>query len=59
MIKSRNLAAQMTQQKKQHILEQLWLSYYNDTLYGKGLIAESERNRMRTKIQKRTAINER
>lgn len=36
-----------------HKIEQLWLLYYNDTLYAKGLITETERNRMRTKIHSR------
>ena len=34
-------------------IEQLWLLYYNETLYSKGLITESERNRMRSGIHSR------
>ena len=37
----------MTAQKKQAVIEQLWLTYYNDTLYAKGLITEEQRNAMR------------
>ena len=35
-------------------IEQLWLTYYNDTLYEKGVITEDERNKMRIKIKSRT-----
>ena len=41
--------------KKQSVLEQLWLTYYNDTLYDKGIISEDARNRMRVQIKQRTA----
>lgn len=51
--------ADMTDQKRQHVIEQLWLTYYNDTLYAKGVITETERNRMRVKIKNRTASMER
>lgn len=34
-------------------MEQLWLTYYNDTLYEQGVITEDERNRMRIKIKSR------
>lgn len=46
----------MTEQKKQSIIEQLWLSYYNDTLYANGVITEAERNKMRIKIKTRTTL---
>lgn len=49
----------MTEQKKQAILEQLWLTYYNDTLFAKGLINEDQRNRMRIMIKSRTAAKSR
>ena len=45
----------MSEQKKQAIIEQLWLTYFNDTLYEKGLITEDQRNKMRTKIKIRSA----
>ncbi len=48
-------SATMTQQRKNMILEQLWLSYYNDTLYEKGMITELERNKMRSMINARVS----
>ncbi len=39
-------------------LEYLWLTYYNDTLYAKGVITEQERNKMRILIKKRAAAAE-
>lgn len=33
----------MNEQKKQAVIEQLWLTYYNDTLFAKGLITEDQR----------------
>lgn len=50
-----NTNKKMSEQKKQSIIEQLWLSYYNDTLYANGVITEAERNKMRIKIKTRTA----
>ena len=49
----------MTEQKKESVLEKLWLSYYNDTLYAKGVITEAERNKMRVKIKNRSESMER
>lgn len=49
----------MTEQKKQSVLEKLWLTYYNDTLYEKGLITEEERNKMRIRIKNRASSMER
>ena len=49
----------MTEQKKQSVLEKLWLTYYNDTLYEKGLITEEERNKMRIRIKNRASSVER
>ncbi len=43
----------MSEAKKQSIIDQLWLTYYNDTLYEKGIITEAERNKMRVKIKNR------
>ena len=34
-------------------IEQLWLTYYNDTLFSKGLITEEQRNRIRLMIKNR------
>lgn len=49
----------MTAQKKQAVIEQLWLTYYNDSLYAKGLITEEQRNAMRLSIRSRTAAKAR
>ena len=46
----------LSEQKIQTIIEQLWLTYYNDTLYAKGLITEEQRNKMRVRIKNRTAV---
>ncbi len=40
-------------------MEQLWLTYFNDTLYVKGVISEAARNKMRIKIKNRAASMER
>lgn len=50
-----NKETKTTEQKKQAIIEQLWLTYYNDTLFAKGLITEEQRNKMRIKIKSRSA----
>lgn len=55
MANAREINVSMTEQKKESVLERLWLSYYNDTLYAKGVITEAERNKMRVKINNRTA----
>jgi hypothetical protein len=44
--------------EQQRVMENLWLSYFNDTLFAKGVITESERNRMRVKIKARRAVRE-
>ncbi len=49
----------MTEQKKQAVIERLWLTYYNDTLFSKGLITEEQRNKMRIKIRNRSAPKQR
>ena len=49
----------MTEQKKQVVIEQLWLTYYNDTLFAKGLITEEQRNKKRLMIKSRTAAKAR
>ena len=43
----------MSEYEKQSVIEKLWLIYFNDTLYEKGLISETERNRMANKIHAR------
>ena len=40
-------------QQKSFIAEQLWLHYYNDYLFGKGMITEQERNKLKFKIDSR------
>ena len=45
--------------KKQAVIERLWLTYYNDTLFAKGLITEEQRNKMRIKIRNRPASRQR
>jgi len=42
-------------QNRQTVCEQLWLTYYNDALYAKGLITEDQRNKMRVRIKTRSA----
>ena len=49
----------ITEQKKQSVLERLWLTYYNNTLYEKGVITEAQRNQMRLAIKRRAASMER
>ena len=55
MVEDGKLKTDMTAQKKQAVIEQLWLTYFNDTLYAKGLITEEQRNAMRLTIRSRTA----
>ncbi len=43
----------MSEYEKQSVIEKLWLIYFNDTLYEKGLITETERNHMANKIHAR------
>lgn len=43
----------MPEQKKQAVMEQLWLTYYNDTLYARGLLTEDQHNRMRVMLKNR------
>ena len=40
-------------QKKLYIAQQIWLHYYNDYLFGKGMITEETRNKLRFKIDSR------
>lgn len=43
----------MSEQEKQTIFERLWLTYYNDTLYEKGVISEREHRKMKSIIRSR------
>lgn len=40
-------------QRKTYLAEQIWLHYYNDYLFGKGMITEQERNKLKFKIDSR------
>ena len=42
-----------TEAEKQNVIDKLWLNYFNDTLFDKGLISEDDRNRMRNRINQR------
>ena len=42
-----------TASEKQNVIDKLWLNYFNDTLFAKGLISETDRNRMRNRINQR------
>ena len=59
MAETREMKQDMNEQKKQAVMEQLWLTYYNDTLFAKGLITEEQRNKMRLMIKSRTAAKTR
>ena len=54
-----NKGNEITEQKKKSVLEKLWLTYYNDTLYEQGLITEAQRNKMRVMIKSRADSMER
>ena len=45
------------EQAKTAAAEQLWLLYYNNTLYEQGLITERDRNRMIHLIKNRKPTN--
>ena len=40
-------------EQRRSVAEQLWLHYYNQKLYDKGLITADERNRMTNRINAR------
>ena len=42
-----------TEQQKKELAELVWLNYFNQTLYEKGMITESERNRINNNISRR------
>ena len=41
------------EQRKKEMAELMWLNYFNQTLFEKGLINENERNRMKNNISRR------
>lgn len=45
----------LNEQEIQTVIQQLWLTYFNDTLFAQGLITEEQRNRMRLRIKNRAA----
>lgn len=51
--KEKSKGRKMSENEKQSVIEKLWLIYFNDTLYEKGLITETERNRMANIIHAR------
>ena len=55
MAEKKTMRPGITEQKKQAVIEQLWLTYYNDTLFAHGLITEDQRNKMHLRIKSRTA----
>ena len=55
MAENKEMKQSMNEQKKQAVIEQLWLTYYNDKLFAKGMITEDQRNKMRLMIKSRTA----
>ena len=59
MAETKEMKQGMNEQKKQAVIEQLWLTYYNDTLFAKGMITEEQRNKMRLMIKSRTAAKAR
>ena len=59
MAETREMKQGMNEQKKQAVMEQLWLTYYNDTLFAKRMITEEQRNKMRVMIKSRTAAKTR
>lgn len=48
-----NNSKRTVQQQKKCLAEQLWLYYFNTTLYKKGLITETQRNRISNIINSR------
>ena len=59
MAENKEMKQSMNEQKKQAVMEQIWLTYYNDTLFAKGMITEEQRNKMRVMIKSRTAAKTR
>ena len=41
------------EQQRVSLCEWLWLAYFNSYLYEKGMLTESERNKMMSKIERR------
>jgi hypothetical protein len=50
-----DLSAKEMERWRKKVAEELWLNYFNRFLFEKGLITESERNRMTTLIANRSS----
>ena len=59
MAGTKEMKTGMTEQKKQDVIEQLWWTYFNDTLFVRGLITEDQRNKMRLMIKSRSSAKAR
>ncbi len=44
----------ISEKKKNLIMDQLWLTYFNDSLYKNGVITENEYDKMRVIIKNRS-----
>lgn len=44
----------VSEKKKNLIMDQLWLTYFNDSLYKNGVITENEYDKMRVIIKNRS-----
>ena len=49
-IKQRGACLLKTENQKQAVANEIWLNYFNSYLYDRGIITESERNKMKTLI---------
>ena len=47
------------EQRRQSVVEKMWLNYYNNQLLDKGLITESQHRKMQIKINSRKPSAER
>jgi len=47
-------ACHISEKKKNLIMDQLWLTYFNDSLYKNGVITENEYDKMRVIIKNRS-----
>ena len=56
MLEIKKIKPVMSEQKKLAVIEQLWLIYYNDTLFAKGMITQEQHQRMQLMIKSRTAL---
>ncbi len=56
MADKKNLSAG---QARKQMAETMWLDYFNQTLFDKGIITETERNRIQSKIASRSVSMDR